>query len=58
VLGQRLALNPIVIFVGLIFWGWLWGVGGALLAVPIMVSIKIVCDHIEPLKRVGMVLRR
>lgn len=57
-LGQRLSLNPIVIFVGLIFWGWLWGVGGALLAVPIMVSIKIVCDHIEPLKPLGLVMSR
>lgn len=58
ILGHRLALNPILIFLGLIFWGWLWGVIGALLAVPIMVSIKIVCDHIEPLKPIGIVMER
>jgi predicted PurR-regulated permease PerM len=58
ILGRRLALSPIVIFLGLIFWGWLWGVLGALLAVPIMVSIKIVCDHIEPLQPIGIMMER
>jgi predicted PurR-regulated permease PerM len=58
ILGQRLALNPIMIFLGLIFWGWLWGVVGALLAVPIMVTIKIVCDHVEPLQPVGVAMGR
>lgn len=58
ILGQRLALNPIMIFLGLIFWGWLWGVAGALLAVPIMVTVKIVCDHVPPLRPVGIVMGR
>jgi predicted PurR-regulated permease PerM len=58
ILGRRLALNPILIFLGLIFWGWLWGVAGALLAVPIMVSIKIVCDHIEALQPIGIMMER
>jgi predicted PurR-regulated permease PerM len=44
-LGRRFTLNPVVIFVSLIFWTWLWGVPGALLSVPILVSIKVVCDH-------------
>lgn len=53
VLGRRLTLNPVVIFLGLTFWGWLWGVAGALLAVPIMVVFKIFCDHSEPLAPIG-----
>lgn len=53
VLGHRLTLNPVVIFLGLTFWGWLWGITGALLAVPIMVVLKIVCDRSEPLRSVG-----
>lgn len=57
-LGRRLTLNPVVIFLGLIFWGWLWGIPGALLAVPILATFKIVCDHIEPLAPIGEFLGR
>ena len=53
VLGKRLTLNPVVIFLGLTFWGWLWGIAGAILAVPIMVVIKIFCDHLEPMAPLG-----
>jgi predicted PurR-regulated permease PerM len=53
VLGHRLTLNPVVVFLGLTFWGWLWGITGALLAVPIMVVVKIICDHSEPLRSIG-----
>jgi len=53
VLGRRLTLNPVVLFLGLTFWGWLWGIAGAILAVPIMVVFKIFCDHIEPLAPIG-----
>jgi predicted PurR-regulated permease PerM len=53
ILGRRLTLNPVVIFLGLTFWGWLWGVTGALLAVPIMVVLKIFCDHSEALAPIG-----
>lgn len=52
-IGQRLALNPVVVFTGVLFWGWIWGVMGALMAVPIMAAIKIVCDHIEGLAPIG-----
>lgn len=45
-LGRRFTLNPVVIFVSLIFWTWLWGVPGALLSVPILVAIKIICDRV------------
>jgi predicted PurR-regulated permease PerM len=53
VLGARLTLSPVVIFIGLIFWSWLWGIPGALIAVPMLVMAKIICDRIEPLKPVG-----
>ncbi len=53
ILGHRLTLNPLVIFVGLIFWGWLWGVIGALLAVPMLMTLKVFCDHVEPLSALG-----
>lgn len=53
ILGRRLTLNPVVIFLALTFWGWLWGITGALLAVPIMVVFKIFCDHSEPLRPLG-----
>jgi predicted PurR-regulated permease PerM len=55
-LGRRFALNPVVIFVFLIFWTWLWGVPGALLSVPILVSIKVVCDHVPSLSSVSELL--
>ncbi|RPJ57300.1 MAG: AI-2E family transporter [Acidobacteria bacterium] len=52
-LAHRLTLNPVVLLVGVIFWGWLWGIPGTLLAVPLMSSMKIFCDHIEPLAPIG-----
>jgi predicted PurR-regulated permease PerM len=53
ILGRRLTLNPVVIFVSLIFWSWVWGVAGALLAVPLLMTVKIVCDHFEPLQPIA-----
>ena len=53
IVGHRLTLNPVAIFIWLTFWGWLWGVPGMLLAVPLLAILKIVCDHIRPLNPVG-----
>jgi predicted PurR-regulated permease PerM len=53
IMGRRLTLNPVVVFIGLTFWGWLWGIAGALLAVPILATFKILCDRIEPLAPIG-----
>ncbi len=53
IVGRRLTLNPVAIFIWLAFWGWLWGVPGMLLAVPLLAALKIVCDHITPLNAVG-----
>lgn len=53
IIGRRMTLNPVVVFIGLTFWGWLWGIAGILLAVPMLVMFKIFCDHIEPLAPIG-----
>jgi predicted PurR-regulated permease PerM len=53
VLGHRLTLNPVAILVGLVFWWWIWGIPGAFLAVPLLATFKIFCDHIEALAPVG-----
>jgi predicted PurR-regulated permease PerM len=58
VLGRRLILNPVVIFISIMFWTWLWGVPGALLAVPMLMTLKIVCDHVLPLRNLGEFLGR
>jgi predicted PurR-regulated permease PerM len=53
ILGSRMRLNTVALFIGLIFWWYLWGIPGAILAVPIMAAFKIMCDHIEPLAPIG-----
>lgn len=53
VLGRRLTLNPVAILIGLVFWWWIWGVGGAFIAVPLLATLKIFCDHIESLAPIG-----
>ena len=58
VLGLRFTLNPVVIFVWLIFWGWMWGILGAMLAFPMLAIFKILCDHIQPLTPIGEFLGR
>ena len=57
-IGRRFSLNPVVIFISLIFWTWLWGVPGALMSVPILVSIKVICDRIPRLSLVSELLAR
>jgi predicted PurR-regulated permease PerM len=52
-LGRRFTLNPVIIFISLIFWTWLWGVAGALLSVPILVAVKVICDHVKPLEPIS-----
>jgi predicted PurR-regulated permease PerM len=46
-------MNAVAVFCGLLFWGWVWSVWGLLLAVPIMVTLKAVCDHVEDFQSVG-----
>jgi predicted PurR-regulated permease PerM len=56
VLGWRLTLHPVVVLVSIIFWTWLWGIPGGLLAVPMVTTFKIVCDHVELLQPIGVLL--
>ncbi|HET6564797.1 MAG TPA: AI-2E family transporter [Xanthomonadales bacterium] len=49
-------MNPVAVFSGVLAWGWLWGVWGLFLAVPIMVVIKVVCDRVDEFKTVGELL--
>ena len=57
VLMSRAAqMNPVAIFVGLLFWSWVWGVWGTILAVPMLMAIKAICDHIEDLQPIGELL--
>ena len=51
--GRRLTLNPVVIFLSMLLWGWLWGVVGMLIAVPIAMTFRIVCEHVEWLQPLG-----
>jgi predicted PurR-regulated permease PerM len=53
VVGNRLSLNPVAIFIWLLLWGWLWGIPGTLLAVPLLAITKIICDNIAPLTPIG-----
>jgi predicted PurR-regulated permease PerM len=54
--GKTSRMSPFVVFVGVLFFGWLWGVAGLVLAFPIMVTVKIVCDRVDDLKPLGELL--
>lgn len=54
--GKASRMNPVAIFIGVLGWGWLWGVWGLLLGVPIMMVVKAVCDRVDDLKPVGELL--
>ena len=55
-LGRASSMNKVAVFAGLLFWSWIWGVWGMLLAVPMMMVVKVICDHVEPLQPVGHLL--
>lgn len=58
VVGRNFSVNPVLVFISLLFWGWLWGIAGMLMAVPILVIVKICCGHIESLAFVREFLER
>ena len=55
-MGRAASMNRVAIFAGLLFWSWVWGIWGMLLAVPMMMVIKVVCDHVDSLQPVGHLL--
>jgi predicted PurR-regulated permease PerM len=57
-MGQGLGLSPLVVLFSLIFWGWLWGIPGLILAVPLMAVIKIICIHIPALDPVAQFMNK
>ena len=56
IIGRRLALDPTVVFVWLLLWGWLWGIAGVLLAGPLLACFRIVCQHVDALKSAGVLI--
>ena len=52
-LARRFTLNPVLVILSLVFWFWMWGVPGAILAVPMLAILKIVCDRVRPLRALG-----
>ena len=56
VMGDQLNLSPVVVLLSLLFWGWLWGVVGALISIPIAAAIKIICENIETLHPISVMM--
>jgi predicted PurR-regulated permease PerM len=50
VMGRSFTLNPVLVLLSITFWGWMWGIVGVILAVPILAAFKIFCSHIEPME--------
>nr|WP_227494523.1 AI-2E family transporter [Ramlibacter pallidus] len=50
------SMNPVAVFIGVLAWGWMWGVWGLLLGIPILMAVKAVCDRVDHLKPVGELL--
>jgi predicted PurR-regulated permease PerM len=55
-MAHRFTINPVMVILALIFWYWMWGVPGAILAVPMLAITKIVCDDLRPLRALGHIL--
>jgi AI-2 transport protein TqsA len=56
IMGSSLDLSPLLVLITLIFWGWLWGPWGMVLSVPITAAIKIICENVEPLRPVAVLM--
>jgi len=52
-LARRFTLNPVLVIISLVFWFWMWGISGAILAVPMLAITKIICDRLRPLAAFG-----
>lgn len=56
VVGRRLSISPISVFLSVMFWGWLWGIAGAVLAVPMLIALRTVCRRNRKLRWLGVYL--
>jgi predicted PurR-regulated permease PerM len=56
VLGRRMPLNTVAVFVSLLFWGWVWGISGVIMAVPLTVMLQVICSHSERFRGVSILL--
>ena len=56
IVGRSVHLNPLAVTISLLFWGWLWGAFGLILAIPITATLKVICDHVEGLSDVSEIL--
>lgn len=54
--GDKLNLSPLAVLISVMFWTWLWGAVGIILAIPITASVKVICDHVESLEPIGIIL--
>jgi len=58
IMGRQFALSPTLVFLSILFWGGIWGVAGALIAVPLLVSFKVICENVPPLHPVARLIER
>ena len=56
IMGSSLDLSPLLVLISLLFWGWLWGPWGMVLSVPITSTIKIICENVEPLRPIAVLM--
>ena len=55
-IGDKLNLNPLAVMASVMYWTWLWGAVGIILAIPITAAVKVICDHVESLEPIGILL--
>jgi predicted PurR-regulated permease PerM len=54
--ARRFELSPVLVVISVVFWFWMWGVAGAIIAVPMLAILKIICDRVPPWKPIGHLL--
>ncbi len=58
VVGRSMSMNPVMVFTAFLLMGWLWGIAGMFIAVPLLVTLKVICDHVDHLAPLGEYLGR
>ena len=56
IVDRRMTLNPLAIILVVSFWIWLWGPGGGIIALPLLIMFKVICDHTPPLQAIGILI--